>query len=65
MADVWFAKAAPAPTLGELLSAPQADLLGSKAVDAKPAEHTASTAGLVIHRNSLEDELLRGSTPLV
>jgi trimeric autotransporter adhesin len=63
MADVWFAKDASAPSAAELLAGPAADLLGSDA--GKSPAGAVSAVATMAGRGSLEDELLRNSTPLI
>ena len=69
MADVWFAKAEgadSAPSLGELLAAPAADLIGSGGTAANTATTAqASSTLMATGRVSLDDELLRNGTPLI
>jgi hypothetical protein len=69
MADVWFAKQAGAPALGDLLAAPTADMLAGTGFTAAPASvataPSTSGLGVAMVRPAGEDELLRAQPPLI
>ena len=71
MADVWFAQQAEngsAPVIGELLTEPAADLVGSTSVAANTtaAATVASTpAAPTTQLTSIDEELMRNQTPLI
>jgi hypothetical protein len=66
MVDVWFAKGAQQPALGDLLTAAPAELLGAPADSAKAAPvDSRASVGLVGKPNLGDDDLLRNNVPLI